>query len=279
MTDDMKPRKLNILVLFAGAGLATRGLLDAGHSCTDVEIDPAKSHLSRLLNPEAKHIVSDVRDLDSKYIASFDAVWASPPCQKRSDTNHNDLADAKYQHHDDLLNWALELPNSILWVENVISRTSRHSNKWGRRWNAAQFEHNPRMMRRRLIGGCHRAPFSWRPYQDTYSYPHICPTPLASELGHGGMRKDRDKERRKFTRFYVEQVGRVPAIPDMAFRMGVNVPYKWYRPLGGFTERQWIMQLSEAIGNGVPVYMARAFGEAYSKPVRVIPMRQLELAI
>jgi hypothetical protein len=33
----------------------------------------------------------------------------------------------------------------------------------------------------------------------------------------------------------------------------------------------------EAIGNGVPVYMSRAFGEAYSKPKEPIIFRQLEL--
>lgn len=77
----MESRKLNILVLFAGAGLSTRGLLNAGHTCTDVELDNSKQHLSKLLNPEAHHILANVRDLDSDFIASFDAVWASPPCQ------------------------------------------------------------------------------------------------------------------------------------------------------------------------------------------------------
>ena len=31
------------------------------------------------------------------------------------------------------------------------------------------------------------------------------------------------------------------------------------------TAKQWLWHQYEAIGNGVPVYMAKAFGEAYSK--------------
>ena len=106
--NNLNPEVLNILVLFDGAGLAMRGLLDAGHSCTGVEIDPVKSYLSTILNPDASdHIVSDVLDLDMDWIASFDAVWASPPCQKRSLLNttasSKTLQPDMAQHLDNLL--------------------------------------------------------------------------------------------------------------------------------------------------------------------------------
>ena len=268
MTDDMKPRKLNILVLFAGAGLATRGLLDAGHSCTDVEIDPAKSHLSRLLNPEAKHIVSDVRDLDSGFIASFDAVWASPPCQERSEGNTTIV-----DYMPDLLQWSLDLPNDILWVENVVSYNSSN-NAWGTLWNAAQFEQTPRQNRPRVIGGRHRQPRQvYRYYSHDYISATCSPTITASEI------KGCATDSRRASRWY----GRRLSIREVAYHQGVTIPEhiinNWWYPLPGYGDRAWREQLYEGIGNGVPVYMAKAFGEAYSKPElgNWQPMQQLEL--
>lgn len=264
-------RKLNILVLFDGAGLAMRGLLDAGHVCTGVELLPERTYLSRLLNPDAKaHLTADVLSLDMEWIKSFDAVWASPPCQKRSDGNIHDTEAEKYSKHDDLLTWALALPNKILWVENVFSK--KYPNDWGQFWNAAQFEDTPRQSRRRIIGGRYLPPFAYRPFQ--YSYPEldICPAVLAQDW-QGGYKP-------KFARsegWY----GRKLSISERAYHQGVVIPHSvlqswWYAPKG-FTTAQWREVLHESIGDGVPTYMSRAFGEAYSKPIETPKFTQLEL--
>lgn len=263
-------RKLNILVLFAGAGLATRGLLDAGHSCTDVEIQPEKAHLSKILNPESKHIVADVLSLDAGFIASFDAVWASPPCQKRSDANIHNTEAEKYSGHDDLLAFSLALPNEILWVENVLSK--KYSNDFGQFWNAAQFELFPRQSRRRIIAGRYRTPYGYRAFQ--YSYPEldICPA-IGAQDWQGGYKPTFARSEGWY--------GRKLSISEKAYHQGLEIPHgvlqSWWYSMPGFTAAQWRANLHEAIGNGVPVYMARAFGEAYSKPVTVVPQKQLSL--
>lgn len=271
----MKPQKLNILVLFAGAGLATRGLLNAGHTCTDVELDPSKQHLSKILNPEAKHVLADVRDLDSDWIASFDAVWSSPPCQGWSEQGDEHANDSG----NDLLWWSLQLKNDVLWVENVISKDYPYI--WGQMWNAAQFTKAPKQRRRRLIGGHYRYPFAWRGFK--YDYPEyraICtPAVLASEIGHGGSSRSYEKERRKASRWFMKYKQRKITLDDMATAQGIAIPDAWYKPLEGYTQAQWAKNLSTAIGNGVPAYMAQSFGQAYSKPVEMPRTKQLSLAI
>lgn len=266
----MEARTLNILVLFGGAGLATRGLLDAGHTCTSVELDPAKHHLSQILNPEATHITADVRTLDSAFIASFDAVWTSPPCQEHSDQKQS----AINPENASLLWWALTLQNDVLWVENVMSHRNRHQNNWGTHWNAAQFEQLPRQRRRRIVGGRYRKPVIFRNYKANYVEYDYCASPavMASELSAGGLAKEWHKERRKATRWFMDKYNRRITIEDMAYLQGFEIPAAWY-------ENTSKSLLSEAIGNGVPVYMARAFGEAYSKPntgIRQLPLFPLE---
>lgn len=263
--------KLNILVLFAGAGLATRGLLDAGHDCTDVELMPEKAHLSKILNPDAKaHIVANVLDLDMEWIKSFDAVWSSPPCVKRSDANIHDTNAEKYAIFDDLLEWSLALPNKILWVENVLSKN--YSNDFGRFWNAAQFEEMPRQMRRRIIAGRYECPFVYRDYQASYPNLDICPAIQAQDW-QGGYKP-------KFARsegYY----GRKLSASEKAYHQGFEIPNgllnSWWYPMAGFTIAQWRANIHEAIGNGVPTYFARAFGEAYSNPQESLIARQLSL--
>lgn len=267
----LEPRKLNILVLFDGAGLAMRGLLDAGHDCTGVELMPEKAHLSKLLNPDAKaHIVADVLSLDMKWIKSFDGCWASPPCIKRSDANiHNTEAD-KYAICDDLLEWSLALPNEVLWVENVLSK--KYPNNFGRFWNAAQFEASPRQTRRRIIAGRHRSPYTHRDFQ--YSYPDldICPA-IGAQDWQGGYKPTFARSEGWY--------GRKLSISEKAYHQGLDIPHSltqsWWYPIAGFTAAQWRANLHEGIGNGVPVYFARAFGEAYSKPQEPVIFKQLEM--
>lgn len=255
---------VNILVLFAGAGLATRGLLNAGHQCTDVEIDPIKSYLSKMLNPEAKHIVADVMSLDSSWIASFDAVWASPPCQKRSDINTHDTSSDKYAKHDELLEWSLALNNDVLWVENVASKQDTSKN-FGKLWNAAQFEEEPRQMRRRCVAGRYKDPKIYREFQWSYPKLDICRAIQAQDW-QGGYKP-------KFARsegWY----GRKLSLREAAYHQGIDeIPdgllRSWFHPTFGKTPAQWRGIVYEAIGNGVPVYMSEAFGRCYGEANQV----------
>lgn len=249
-----------LLVLFGGAGLATHGLVQAecAKHIVSVELDPAKHHLSKILNPTVEHIEANVLDLDADWIASFDAVWCSPECQQWSDQNSSNELNPESMK---LLWWSLALPNDVLWVENVLSSYGRHLNNWGRRWNAAQFEQIPRQLRRRIVGGRYRNPSIYRKYKANYlEYADVaCPAVLASELGHGGVSKDWYKERRKATRWYMDKYNRLITAEDMAYRQGFEIPAAWYQDASKSL-------LSTVIGNGVPVYFSRAFGEAYSKP-------------
>jgi len=52
-------------------------------------------------------------------------------------------------------------------------------------------------------------------------------------------------------------------IKECAHHQGLQYPESWLYPPTGYTTGQWKINLYEAIGNGVPVYMARAFGEMY----------------
>jgi site-specific DNA-cytosine methylase len=83
----------------------------------------------------------------------------------------------------------------------------------------------------------------------------VCPTITATEF------KGCASDKRRASRFY----GRKLTIEECAYHMGFDIPIEWYEPLPGFTRAAWQRELYRAIGNGVPVYMARAFGEAYVK--------------
>ena len=73
------------LDLYSGAGGATRGLQDAGFAVTGVDIVSQPRYVGD------RFICADVLLLTAEFIASFDFVWSSPPCQFHSATKvlHN----------------------------------------------------------------------------------------------------------------------------------------------------------------------------------------------
>lgn len=261
---------MKIAVLFDGGGLARKGLEDAGHDCVGFEIDPAKHYLSQMVG-SGSSILADVRDVD---LSPFDAVWASPPCQERSAQKMSEID----PDNAALLEWSLRIDKSILWIENVISVTE--DNSWGIRYNAAQFTEIPLQRRRRIIGGSYKKPSIWRDYKADYpewSY-RAPPAMMATEIYKGGYNKDQRKERRMFSKWYIKYQGRKPTLFDMAYHQGFDMPINWLHAPDWWksTQRQWLVQVSQALGNGVPTYMAYAFGAVYSNAPVAMPA-QLEL--
>jgi DNA (cytosine-5)-methyltransferase 1 len=72
-----KGAKLRALDLYCGAGGASKGLADAGYEMTGVD------HVEQPRYPY-EFILGDALSQNPKWIASFDLIWASPPCQKFS---------------------------------------------------------------------------------------------------------------------------------------------------------------------------------------------------
>ena len=234
---------MKIAVLFDGAGLARLGLEQAGHICYGFELDPWKHYLSTFVG-SGNCTCIDVQQVD---LSNYDAVWASPPCQwhSRARTQGEPIS----QFADDLLTWSLKLPHKILWVENVVSRY----NGWGTKFNAAQFELKPRQNRNRIVGGTYIMPQVYRPYKRRY--PDICPCVTATEY------KGCASDKRRASRFY----GRRLTLEECAYHQGFNIPKEWYNIPSKWTgtKAQWKYNLYEAIGNGVPCYMAEKFGVMY----------------
>jgi site-specific DNA-cytosine methylase len=249
---------MNILVLFDGAGLSRLGLESAGHQCLGVELDPTKHELSRHLGSD-RCVLAEARAYARAHLSEFDAVWASPPCVRRIScikdlTKADGLRDPQFQGNH--LRWCLSLPVPILWVENVTLQGSR-GNGWGRVWNAAQFLREPRQNRNRIIGGRYPEPHVLHPYRRCF--PGICPTITATEYKASGA-----TDKCRASRFY----GRNLTVEECAWHQGLTIPRAWYgipewfRPDDRFRGIHWRRNLYVAIGNAVPVYMARAFGAA-----------------
>jgi site-specific DNA-cytosine methylase len=238
---------MNIAVLFDGAGLARLGLELAGNKCTGFELDPNKHYLSQFVG-SGNCILADATKVD---LSGFDAVWASPPCQLRSSARTQGAPVSEYSK--DYLQWCLELPHKILWVENIVSQ-SEAQNGWGTKYNAAQFTQEPIQNRNRIIGGRYPKPKVFREYKKVH--PGVCPCVSASEY------KGCASDTRRASRFY----GRRLTIEECAYHQGLplKILEHWY-PIPDWwngTKTQWKYNLYEAIGNGVFVPMAKAFGEA-----------------
>lgn len=260
--------KLNILVLYDGGGLARLGLEQSGHICTGVELDPVKHEMSKYVG-SGNCICADVLALDDSFYLQFDAIWSSPPCQSYSDQKTDDKTGV--YGNPECLPHSMKLIDKFphlkaIWIENVLSN---YFKPYAQHYNAAQFLLNPVQRRRRLIGGRFDKPFVYRGFK--YDYPefrHVPPAPMASELKAGGLATEVTKERRKFSKWYRLNRDRRPTTEDMAVAQGFSIPDEWAQ----FSTRQ----ISQAIGNGVPVYMAKAFGDAYSKD-KVSPQLELPL--
>jgi site-specific DNA-cytosine methylase len=234
---------MKIAVLFDGAGLARLGLEQAGHDCTGFELDPSK-HMLSLSVGSGNCELKDVRDVKLK---KFDAVWASPPCQQRSSARTQGPPVSEFA--ENLLTWSLDIIKDVLWVENVVIQGSK-GNDWGTVWNAAQFLKVPIQNRNRIIGGNYPEPKVHHPYRKTF--PDVCPCITATEY------KGCAADDRRASRYYGQRL----TIDECAYHQGFEIPKEWRKVPAGWTPGKWQRNIYEAIGNGVPVYMARAFGKA-----------------
>lgn len=244
---------MKIAVFFDGAGLARLGLEQAGHECVGFERNPVAHHLSQHVG-SGRSVLEDVRDVD---LSSFDALWASPPCQWTSAARTQGAPVSEFA--DPLLAWSLDARTrwphlEVLWVECAEGNARGRFPSWGKVYNAYQF--GGRQNRNRVIGGHYPEPvtkWAWRKW-----FPEAAPAVTATEY------KGCATDMRRASRFF----GRRATLEECASLQGLTIPAAWYDPMPGYDmdsvsgERSWIRQLYTAIGNGVPVHMARAFGEA-----------------
>lgn len=238
---------MRIAVLFDGAGLARLGLEQAGHECVGVELDPWKHYLGQFIGSGNAYRM-DATKFD---LSGFDAVWASPPCQLFSMARTQGQPQSGFA--GDFVQWSLALPHKVLWVENVVPFGKE--GLFGQVFNAGQFTETPIQNRNRIIGGRFLQPRVYRPYKKTF--PNTCPCVTATEY------KGCASDKRRASRYY----GRKLTLEECAHHQGLTIPEQWYTIPKSWTgsKAAWTRNLYEAIGNGVPVYMAKAFGEAYNE--------------
>lgn len=102
-----------ILDLYCGAGLVADGLRAAGFDTVGVDIAPQPRYPGPFL-------LHDALGLDGRFMASFDAIWASPPCLRDTEMRH--APGAKGDEHPDLITPTRALLHRIglpFVIENV----------------------------------------------------------------------------------------------------------------------------------------------------------------
>lgn len=102
-----------LLDLFCGAGGAAKGYHDAGFEVIGIDVHPQPRYPYTFLQ-------EDVRTLPNFYLASFDAIHASPPCQAYSPLN----ALSPDKEYPDLIAFTRDLLDGSgvpYVIENVMS--------------------------------------------------------------------------------------------------------------------------------------------------------------
>lgn len=104
-------KAVRVLDLFCGAGLVADGLLAAGFDVCGVDLYPKRNYPG----PFIQH---DALTLDMRFVRSFDAIWASPPCLRDTAMRHAKHA----KKHPDLISPTralLEASGLPYVIENV----------------------------------------------------------------------------------------------------------------------------------------------------------------
>lgn len=111
-------QKLKILDLFCKAGGAAKGYADAGFEVVGVDIVPQPNYPYKFIQMDAIEFLKTVD------LSEFDAIHASPPCQKH--TKAQSLAkgrnNGKYREHFDFIPQTREILQKIgkpYIIENV----------------------------------------------------------------------------------------------------------------------------------------------------------------
>lgn len=112
------PKRLRVLDLFCGAGMASDGYAQAGFEPAGVDIVQRDSYPYTFNCADALEVLQD-----REFIQRFDLIHASPPCQAHTRAKHLRTAQGGKSRHGDLLTPTLAALRmyDIPWVvENVV---------------------------------------------------------------------------------------------------------------------------------------------------------------